>query len=128
MRGTSRTIAAIVVLTMVFALPLTVMADETRTRGEADQTTRDRGDAEVEPETQTVRDQSEVREVDDAVVDRSRSSTVTERPVERCHRLADNPRGCAEEPETNLRQLFWRLVNAQEWGKLLRLLHHLGWI
>ena len=50
-----------------------------------------------------------------------------EHPVDRCVELADNPRRCVESPfEHNFRQLIWRLIHAQEWKLLIRLLHALG--
>lgn len=50
-----------------------------------------------------------------------------EERVERCADLADNPRRCVEPPsQHNFRQLFWRLIHAQEWKLLIRLLHALG--
>lgn len=51
-----------------------------------------------------------------------------EEPVDRCVRLADNPRRCVEKPSdlSHYRTLIWRLVHAGEWRLLFRLLHALG--
>lgn len=51
---------------------------------------------------------------------------------DRCHpRLVDNPRRCIDHGpphDIDIRHLIWRLINAHEWEKLVRLLHHLGWL
>lgn len=48
-------------------------------------------------------------------------------PVDRCHPDADNRGRCLDRP-TFYRQLFWRIINAGDWQKLIRLLRHLGLI
>lgn len=53
------------------------------------------------------------------------------RPIDRCLDAADNPRRCIDhEPtqDSNVRHLIWRLINAHEWEKLVRLLIRLGLI
>ena len=55
----------------------------------------------------------------------------TDRPTDRCLASADHPRRCIDDRhphDFNVRQLIWRLINAHEWEKLVRLLHWLGWL
>ena len=55
----------------------------------------------------------------------------TDRPVDRCLAAADHPRRCVDHHhphDINVRQLIWRLINAHEWEKLVRLFHWLGWL
>ncbi|MCI0426250.1 MAG: hypothetical protein L0Z49_00610 [Actinobacteria bacterium] len=56
--------------------------------------------------------------------------TRPDRPVDRCRLLADLDRRCLDDrhPHVNVRALIWRLIQAHEWEKLIRLLHWLGWL
>ena len=69
--------------------------------------------------------------VTDRPVDRVTDRPSDHRPLDRCVVVADNPRRCidhAPEHDVNIRHLIWRLIKAQEWEKLFRLLHRLGLI
>lgn len=60
------------------------------------------------------------------VVDRT-----TDRITDRCAQIAENPRRCVDHQlprDLNIRKLIWRLIQAHEWEKLVRLLHWLGWL
>ena len=55
----------------------------------------------------------------------------TEPPTDRCLTATDHPRRCVDDHrphDLNVRQLIWRLINAHEWEKLIRLFHWLGWL
>jgi len=55
----------------------------------------------------------------------------TDRPTDRCLSSADHPSRCIDDHhhhDINVRKLIWRLINAHEWEKLVRLLHWLGWL
>lgn len=60
------------------------------------------------------------------VVDRT-----TDRATDRCAQIAEDPRRCVDHQlphDLNIRKLIWRLIQAHEWEKLVRLLHWLGWL
>ncbi len=74
--------------------------------------------------TDKVRD----REVDRCIQRRVDRICPHDHPIDTCEELADNPRRCVDHHphDINIRKLIWRLIHAQEWELLVRLLIRLG--
>lgn len=149
MRNLHRIGTTMVALSMLTVMPLAASAT-TSERGAA----TDRGTAAVEADSNPDRDERPARSdasedgrhpeatergpgetsdrCDRRSVDHRRGCLDRVPEADRCHpRLIDNPRRCIDhEPphDIDIRHLIWRLIKAQEWEKLVRLLHHLGWL
>lgn len=131
--STSRRLAVVLLALTAFVMaPLAAMADEARpadtrdgdttttTTLEHDTTSRDRRTDEVITDEPVVTDGA--TRVDHPARDRV---------VDRCRpNIVDNRGACPHDEvrhDVDIRHLIWRLINAHEWTKLLRLLHRLGW-
>lgn len=139
MRARNRLVSATLTLALVVSAPLAVLADE-------DAPTRDAvTDGVTDHVTDRITDKVTDRPSDrihdrrtDKVMDRPsdrRTDLVTDRPIDRpinrCHISVDNQRRCLDDHhhhDINIRQLIWRLIQAHEWQKLVRLLNSLGWL
>jgi hypothetical protein len=160
MQGTRRLVVVTVALALSSTLPLTAGAvDSPRDAVGTDQPVRsvdtegdkgvsspervadrpaivDRSDVETPTDRPEERpnDRPDVRPTDrclQAAVDRRCVDDLPDdRPIHRCLRLADNPRRCLIDHDTdlNIRHLIWRLIQAHEWKLLVRLFHALGWL
>ena len=131
--------AIVLALFMTVLFPMTLLAAE-RDAPESDRAA-DRvhdgvSDETVEPDVDPLRDRVRDR-VTDRPIDREVDRCVQERvdrrcpsdhEVDRCHHVADNDRRCIDHKphDVNVRKLIWRLIHAQEWEKLFRLLLRLG--
>lgn len=145
MAKSKRLMATALTVVMVAALPLAATATEDRAvdRG-IDVVERDR----AQRDSVTDRPVTDRRVTDRPVTDRPVTDRpITDRPVtdrrpdvtdvrgdvtdlRRCVHLVDQPRRCVDGMDDiqNVRHLIWRLINAHEWKKLVRLLHALGWL
>lgn len=133
MRAGYRIFTAGLTIALVASTPLTVLATESDTpvRDGSPVVTKD-------VEDRPAATDRPIDRITDRPSDRLRerpSDRMSDRPsdrsVKRCIELADNPRRCQHDEITdhiNVRQLIWRLIHAHEWKKLIRLLHHLGWV
>ena len=136
MRRSMKVIATASTMALFSLIPLTAVARDSVTdtvRAEVveeapDQVTDRPADRHVDQVRDPVRDRQPVLDRrTDRVIDRE-----VDRPIDRCHpRIADNLRRCLHDEwphDINVRHLIWRLINAHEWEKLVRLLHWLGWL
>lgn len=128
MRTSKRLATAVLTLSLLAGFPLAAVASDAPS---VDETPTVR----VAPaDTDLVVD---VRPSDERPSDPTRRDKISDRRVrdtdqvrDRCL-LTDNPRRCLHDRPSdhlNTRQLIWRLIQAQEWEKLVRLLHWLGLI
>lgn len=142
---------ALAVIIGLVAVPMTALATErAATETRHSETSDPEGDRPAERPVDRVADEPTARPVDSVKVrphdrpqarpvDRPRERSVDRvvdrpadhRPLDRCIAVADNPRRCVDDRpdhDINVRHLIWRLIKAQEWEKLFRLLHRLGLI
>ena len=145
MRVRNRLITVLLTLALVAVFPISAVAEDDAPTG----------DAAPDHVSDNVRDKPSDK-VTDRITDRPGDKVtdrITDRPTYRCHpRVNDHPRRCVDkvpEPDRcdprkvdqarlciddhhpddfNVRQQIWRLIQAHEWEKLIRLLHWLGWL
>jgi hypothetical protein len=141
MQATKRLIIATMAVGLIAALPGTALAED-GTRGDAvatdqvtdrpvdnptDHPTDKATDRPTDKPTNRPTDRCIQRLIDRACVD----DRPTEPPTDRCLTATDHPTWCVDDHrphDLNVRQLIWRLINAHEWEKLIRLFHWLGWL
>ncbi len=144
MRASKRLMIAMLAVGLIAILPGTALAEE-GTRGDAiatDHVTDRHVDKPVDRPTDKPTDRPTDKPVDrptDKPVDRCDQrltdrrcvdDTPIDHPTDRCLAVTDHARRCIDDEhphDLNIRQLIWRLINAHEWEKLVRLFHWLGW-
>ena len=126
MANSKRVLASALAVVIVASLPLAAAASERDAidRPVTDRPVTDRPDTDRQLTDRPIVDVTDRRP---DVIDRRRD--VTDHRC--CVHLVDHPRRCADgglDDPHYVRHLIWRLVQAHEWKKLVRLLHALGWL